>query len=123
KMLYDNALLAVSYAEAHQVTGRADFARVLRETLEYVLREMTSPQGGFYSATDADSEGEEGKFFVWTPEEVEAVRGAERARPFCFHFGITAGGNFEAGKSILHVDHTVGDTAKAFHLEPAQVET
>jgi uncharacterized protein YyaL (SSP411 family) len=66
KMLYDNALLAVAYAEAAQATGRADFARVARETLDYVLREMTTPDGAFYSATDADSEGEVGRFFVWS---------------------------------------------------------
>src|SRR6516165_9242041 len=75
KMLYDNALLAVAYAEAAQVTGRADFARVARETLDYVLREMTSPDGAFYSATDADSEGVEGKFFVWSQKEIEDVLG------------------------------------------------
>ncbi len=79
KMLYDNALLAVAYAEAFQVTARADFARVVRETLDYVLREMTAPGGAFYSATDADSEGEEGKFFVWTEKEIARAAGRRRA--------------------------------------------
>jgi uncharacterized protein len=102
KMLYDNALLALAYAEAWQVTGRADFARVLRETLDYVLREMTSSEGAFYSATDADSEGEEGKFFVWTPDEVRAVLGEEAER-FMRFYDITPQGNFE-GKSIPYVE-------------------
>jgi len=101
KMLYDNALLAVSYAEAWQVTGRADFARVLRETLDYVLLEMTSPEGGFYSATDADSEGEEGKFFVWSRKEIEDLLGPEAPR-FAKHYDVTEGGNFE-GHNILNV--------------------
>jgi uncharacterized protein YyaL (SSP411 family) len=106
KMLYDNALLAVAYAEAHQVTGRPDFARVVRETLDYVLREMTAPQGAFYSATDADSEGEEGKFFVWTEGELRERLGAEAAR-FMRHYGVSAGGNFHElpGANILHVAH------------------
>jgi uncharacterized protein YyaL (SSP411 family) len=101
KMLYDNALLAVAYAEAAQVTGRADFARIARETLDYVLREMTSPDGAFYSATDADSEGEEGKFFVWSDKEIKQVLGPgpETAR-FLRYYGVTAGGNFE-GSNIL----------------------
>ncbi|HEX4407039.1 MAG TPA: thioredoxin domain-containing protein [Polyangia bacterium] len=105
KMLYDNALLAVAYAEAAQATGRADFARVARETLDYVLREMTSPDGAFYSATDADSEGVEGKFFVWSLKEIEDVLGPgpETAR-FVRYYGVTAGGNFE-GENILNVAH------------------
>ncbi len=112
KMLYDNGLLAVAYAEAFQVTGRADFARVLRETLDYLAREMTAPDGGFYSATDADSEGPdgvsaEGKFWVWSKREIEQVLeripGSDAAR-FCAHYGVTAGGNFE-GENILHVAH------------------
>jgi uncharacterized protein len=103
KMLYDNALLAVAYAEAWQVTRRPDFARVLRETLDYILREMTSPEGGFYSATDADSEGEEGKFFVWSRAEVEAVLAdAALAERFCRYYDITAKGNFE-GHNIPNV--------------------
>ena len=101
KMLYDNALLAVAYAEAWQVTRRADFARVLRETLDYVLREMTAPDGGFYSATDADSEGEEGKFFVWSEAEVKQILGDE-AEGFARHHDVTAEGNFE-GHNILRV--------------------
>jgi uncharacterized protein YyaL (SSP411 family) len=100
KMLYDNALLVVAYVEAHQVTGRADFARVARETLDYVLREMTSPEGGFYSATDADSEGEEGKFFVWSLGEVRALLGDEAER-FARYYDVTEGGNFE-GHNILN---------------------
>jgi hypothetical protein len=101
KMLYDNALLAVAYAEAWQVTGRADLARVARTTLDYVLREMTSPEGGFHSATDADSEGEEGRFFVWEAREVRALLG-EEAEAFLRYYGVTPDGNFE-GRNVLHV--------------------
>jgi uncharacterized protein YyaL (SSP411 family) len=101
KMLYDNALLAVAYAEAFQVTGRPVLARVVGETLDYVLREMTSPEGGFYSATDADSEGEEGKYFVWSLSEVRQHLGPDAER-FIRHYGVTAAGNFE-GHNILHV--------------------
>ncbi|HYQ80223.1 MAG TPA: thioredoxin domain-containing protein [Anaeromyxobacteraceae bacterium] len=101
KMLYDNALLAVAYAEAWQVTGRADFARVVRTTLDYLLREMASPEGGFYSATDADSEGVEGKFFVWSEREIRERLGPEADR-FAAFYGVTPGGNFE-GENVLHV--------------------
>jgi len=106
KMLYDNALLAVAYAEAFQVTARADFARVVRETLDYVLREMTAPGGAFYSATDADSEGEEGKFFVWSEKEIRERLGADAPR-FMRYYGVTAGGNFAEipGANILNVAH------------------
>jgi uncharacterized protein YyaL (SSP411 family) len=101
KMLYDNALLAVAYAEAWQITQKPVFARVLRETLDYVLREMTAPEGGFYSATDADSEGEEGKFFVWSAAEVKEILGPEAER-FMRHYDITPAGNFE-GHNIPNV--------------------
>ena len=99
KMLYDNAQLAVAYAEAYLSTRRPVFARVVRETLDYLLREMTSPEGGLYSATDADSEGEEGKFAVWSEAEIRAVVGADADR-FCGYYGVTAEGNFE-GHNIL----------------------
>jgi uncharacterized protein YyaL (SSP411 family) len=108
KMLYDNALLVVAYAEAHQVTGRADFARVARDTLDYLLREMTSPDGGFYSATDADSKrpdgkSEEGAFFVWSEAEIrQLLGGGPGADRFIRHYGVTAEGNFE-GANILAV--------------------
>jgi len=101
KMLYDNALLALAYAEAWQVAKRPDFARVLRSTLDYVLREMTAPDGGFYSATDADSEGEEGRFFVWSEGEIRQILGKEAERFIAFH-GVTQRGNFE-GYNILSV--------------------
>ena len=90
KMLYDNALLARTYLEALQVTGRGLYRRIASEVLDYVLAEMTSPEGGFYSATDADSEGREGVFFVWRPGEVEELLGGEDARLFCEYFNITA---------------------------------
>jgi uncharacterized protein YyaL (SSP411 family) len=106
KMLYDNALLVVAYAEAHQVTGRADFARVARDTLDYLLREMTAPAGAFYSATDADSKrpdgkSEEGAFFVWAEAEIRELLGADADR-FIRYYGVTAEGNFE-GANILAV--------------------
>jgi uncharacterized protein YyaL (SSP411 family) len=100
KMLYDNALLAVAYAEAWQVTRRRDFARVVRQTLDYLLRDMAAPEGGFFSATDADSEGEEGRFFTWTARELEQALGVE-APAFAEFHGATAEGNWteEAGSA------------------------
>ncbi|MBI1801053.1 MAG: thioredoxin domain-containing protein [Chloroflexi bacterium] len=102
KMLYDNAQLARLYLHAYQATGKAFYARIATETLDYVLREMTHPQGGFYSTQDADSEGEEGKFYVWSPAEITAVLGAEDARIFAAYYDVDARGNFE-GKTILNV--------------------
>ncbi|MGH7820391.1 MAG: thioredoxin domain-containing protein, partial [Candidatus Binatia bacterium] len=121
KMLYDNALLVVAYLEAYQATGRDDFARVGSEILRYVSREVTSPDGGFYSATDADSEGEEGKFFVWTPKEVEKILGPKRASWFNAYYGVTKEGNFEHGTSILHVAATLEEIAKRFGKEPDEL--
>ena len=102
KMLYDNALLSRLYLHAYQVTDNPLYRRVAEETLDYVVREMTDPLGGFYSTQDADSEGEEGKFFVWTPQEIEAVLGPEDGALVAGYFGATEGGNFE-GKNILNV--------------------
>ena len=101
KMLYDNAQLVSLLIETYQATGDTAFAEVARETLDYVLREMTSDAGGFFSATDADSEGEEGKFFVWTPEQIDTVVGETRGRIVKAYFAVTPEGNFE-GHSILH---------------------
>src|SRR6266700_8100880 len=98
-MLYDNAQLVRVYLHLYQITKEEFFKRIAVETLEYVRREMLDAQGGFYSTQDADSEGEEGKFFVWTQGEVVEVLGEEEARIFCSYFDVTAGGNFE-GKNI-----------------------
>ena len=120
KMLYDNALLVVAYLEGYQATGREDFARIAQEILRYVEREMTAPEGGFYSATDADSEGEEGKFFVWTPKEIEKILGSQKARLFNTYYGVTEQGNFE-GKNILHVSRLLAEVAQEFKLKPEKV--
>jgi uncharacterized protein YyaL (SSP411 family) len=102
KMLYDNALLSRIYLHTYLVTGNPFYRRITEETLDYVVREMTSPEGGFYSTQDADSEGEEGKFFLWTPAEVTRELPPEDARLFMRYYDITDQGNFE-GKNILHV--------------------
>ncbi|MGD2178543.1 MAG: thioredoxin domain-containing protein [Anaerolineae bacterium] len=99
KMLYDNSQLARVYLHAWQVTGDEFFRTMVEEILDYVVREMTDPAGGFYSTQDADSEGEEGKFFVWTREEIREILG-DQANEFMAAYGVTEGGNFE-GKSIL----------------------
>ncbi len=122
KMLYDNALLVPAYLEAHQITGRADFARVARETLDYVLREMTSPQGGFYATQDADSEGEEGKFFVWSKAEVESLLDPADVRPFCESYDVSATGNWEH-KNILNRPRPHDDVAALLKLNPGDLET
>lgn len=103
KMLYDNALLARLYLLAYQATHRAEFARVARDTLAYLLRELRSPEGGFYSSQDADSEGEEGKYYVWTRQEVLDVLGPELGELACRYWDMTDVGNFEHHTNVLHV--------------------
>jgi uncharacterized protein len=121
KMLYDNAMLAGSYLVAWQETERTDYLRVVRETLDYVLRDMTDPLGGFYSAEDADSEGEEGRFYVWTPQEVQEVLGQERAAAFCKVYDVSEAGNFE-GHNILHLSKPIAVCAKILGREASSLE-
>ena len=120
KMLYDNALISRLYLDTYLVTGNELYSRVATETLDYVRREMTDPSGGFYSSQDADSEGEEGKFFVWTPAEVEALLGPENASLFCRYFDVSSSGNFE-GQSILHIDSDLTAIARLLKVEPEQL--
>ena len=101
KMLYDNASLTSAYVDGWKVTGEPEYRRIAEETLGYVLREMTSPAGAFFSTQDADSEGEEGKFYVWSKQEIEAILGKQDAAIFCQVYNVTADGNFE-GHNILH---------------------
>lgn len=109
KMLYDNALISFVFTEIFRATGNPFFKQAATEIFKYILRDMTSPEGGFYSAEDADSEGEEGKFYVWTPDEVIQVLGADEGKIFCEIFGITVKGNFE-GKSIPNlIDSNIRD--------------
>ncbi len=100
KMLYDNALIPPIYVEAYQLTRDPKYLEVVDKTLRYVLREMTSPDGGFYSAQDADSEGEEGKFYVWKKNEIEQILGSD-SEVFCLYYDVVYGGNFE-GHTILY---------------------
>jgi uncharacterized protein YyaL (SSP411 family)/aryl-alcohol dehydrogenase-like predicted oxidoreductase len=120
KMLYDNAQLARVYLEAFQLTRDGTYQRVAVETMDYVLREMTHPEGGFYSATDADSEGEEGKFFVWTPAEIKAALGEEKGARFCTFFDVTEEGNWE-GKSVLNVPRPLEEVAGELSIEPPEL--
>ena len=121
KMLYDNALLAKTYIEAYQVTHDADYQRIATEILDYIIREMTSPEGGFYSATDADSEGVEGKFFVWNPAQIEkAVSSEEDAKRFCAYYDITTEGNWE-GKSIPNTPRTLEAVAQDLGCSPEEL--
>lgn len=112
KMLYDNALLVVAYAEAYQLTKDPFYLEIVRKTLNYVLREMISKEGGFFSAQDADSEGVEGKYYVWKKKEIQEILG-EGAEPFCLYYDVTEGGNFE-GDTILCNNMSL--SAIAFHL-------
>ncbi len=129
KMLYDNAQLAVTYLEGFQATGDPAYAAVARETLDYVVREMSCPDGGFYSATDADSpapsgQDEEGWFFTWTPAELESLLGTERAARFGRYYGVSPSGNFEGrnilstrGRTLEEVAGQLGATAEALDAE------
>jgi len=115
KMLYDNAQLAQVYLHAYLLTGESQFCRVCEETLDFILREMTHPEGGFYSSLDADSEGEEGKFYVWTAEELESVLGDDYDF-FKIAYGITESGNWE-GKTILQRALDASTLASRFGMD------
>ncbi len=119
KMLYDNAQLARVYLHLWQVTGDPEFRRVVEDTLDYVLREMTDPSGGFYSTQDADSEGHEGKFFVWTPADIDGALGAE-AVLFKEAYGVTPRGNFE-GQNILFVAAAADELAARHDIPETEV--
>jgi hypothetical protein len=119
KMLYDNALIPVNYAEAYQITKDPFYLDVLQKTLDFVLREMTSPEGGFYSAYDADSEGVEGKFYVWTKSEIKEILGSD-AELFCLYFDVTDGGNWE-GNSILCNNINISSVAFNFGIPEDKV--
>ncbi len=109
KMLYDNALLVPAYLAAYQLAGKADYARVATETLEYVIREMQGTEGGYYSSQDADSEGVEGKFFVWKKEEVDALLG-DRAETFCKYYDVTEGGNWEETNILNRLNRLLSES-------------
>ncbi|HEX7998083.1 MAG TPA: thioredoxin domain-containing protein [Pyrinomonadaceae bacterium] len=112
KMLYDNALLARLYLHVYQLTNDDFYRRIAEETLDYVTREMTDERGGFYSTQDADSEGHEGKFFVWSIDEIKETLGEENGALFCAYYDVTAGGNFE-GQNILNVKRSAEEVAQA----------
>jgi len=141
KMLYDQAQLICSYVDAYQVTHDPFYANIAKRTCDYVLRDMTNPEGGFYSAEDADSEGVEGKFYVWTREEIEkelacgsdipvATGRGKSAAPtmaegtiniFCRDYGVEQDGNWEQGNNVLHVALAIDQTAKLFHKSESEV--
>ena len=120
KMLYDNAALIGLYAQAAIASGDPEYARVAAETAAYVVREMQSPEGGFYSSFDADSEGHEGKFYVWTSEQVRAVLTSEEFAAFAPRYGLDHGANFE-GRWHLHISASLEDIANAQGRSPAEV--
>ncbi len=120
KMLYDNALLVFSYLELWQVSKKEAYKEICEEIVAYVLRDLASPLGGFYSAEDADSEGKEGKFYLWSLEEIQNILGKEESRLFCDYFHISSSGNFE-GKNILHTPEKIEEFCNRRQLDPVSV--
>ncbi len=123
KMLYDQATLAIVYTEAYQATGKEEYAQTAREIFTYVLRDMTAPEGGFYAAEDAESEGEEGKFYLWTEEEIRQVLGSEEAALIVKIFNIEEGGNFieqvtgrRTARNVLHLTKSVKELASELKM-------
>ncbi|HRY28716.1 MAG TPA: thioredoxin domain-containing protein [Elusimicrobiota bacterium] len=118
KMLYDNALLPRAYLDAYQAAPHPRHARVVRETLEYVLREMSDPAGGFHSSQDADSEGREGSYYLWTLREIHDVLGPEDGPLAGDYFNVRAGGNFEAGQNVLRITETDNAFCARHRIDP-----
>ncbi len=123
KMLYDNALLAIAYVDAYSLTGDEQYARVVEEIFTYIQRDMTSPEGAFYSAEDADSEGIEGKFYVWDRDEIEDVLGLEAMHTYCHVYDITPEGNFEGANIPNLIGHTIAELAQERDLNELALRT
>lgn len=121
KMLYDNGQLVSVYANAYRTMPNPFFKSVINHTLDFVARELTSPEGGFYSALDADSEGEEGKFYVWTNAEIKELLGND-ADLFCSYYQVNEQGNWEHGKNILHTLTSTEEFAKGHNIDVANFE-
>lgn len=122
KMLYDNALLSRTYFEAYQATQNEMYRGVANEILNFVLREMKSPEGGFYSTQDADSEGIEGKFYVWTRDQIKEILGKENGTPFCAYYGVTSQGNFEGKSSVLYIASSLEKVSELYGIAPPKLE-
>ncbi|KIH77008.1 hypothetical protein SAMN05660860_00523 [Geoalkalibacter ferrihydriticus] len=120
KMLYDQALATLAYLDAWQATGENFYGQVAQEILDYLVRDLKHPEGAFCCGEDADSEGEEGTFYVWTPEQIRSVLGKEQGDILCHIYGVTESGNFE-GKNILHLERDVAELAKETATPPEQL--
>jgi len=122
KMLYDNALIIQLYVELFQITNEEHYLQIVKKTLDYVTREMTSPDGGFYSAQDADSEGEEGKYYVWTKQEIfDLLEDNTNSEILCDYYGVTNNGNFD-GKNILNIKGTIKGLAEKYDKTQEDIE-
>jgi hypothetical protein len=121
KMLYDQALLSKVYIQAYQITGKQEYASTAREIFDYVLRDMTDPEGGFYSAEDADSEGKEGVFYVWEQKEIDAILDKDEAEIFSACYGVTEKGNFEENKTILNIAISTAELEKKFDKDHTEI--
>ncbi|MHC4672275.1 MAG: thioredoxin domain-containing protein, partial [Planctomycetota bacterium] len=121
KMLYDQALISSVYLEAYQLTGRQRYAQVAKDIFDYVLADLQSPEGGFYSSRDADSEGVEGKYYVWSKSEVLAILGDETGEIFCNYYGITDQGNWE-GQNILNIQQDIDDLDQLHGIETGKLQ-
>jgi uncharacterized protein YyaL (SSP411 family) len=128
KMLYDQALVSRTYIDAYRLTGETRYARVAREVFDHVIDDLQSPDGGFYSTRDADSEGQEGKYYVWTKAEILAVLGEEDGELFCCYYGVSASGNWNdphapgVAKNILHVPRDLETVAQLNNVDPHELE-
>jgi len=129
KMLYDQALLALAYLETYQLTGKNEHAQTAREIFTYVLRDLTSPQGGFYSAEDADSEGVEGKFYLWTKQQINTALPKNQAELIIKAFNVSKKGNFieetgdhETNNNILHLQNNLSDLAAKLNTDPESLQ-
>jgi uncharacterized protein YyaL (SSP411 family) len=117
KMLYDQALLSKVYLQTYQITGNKKYAKISKEIFDYVLRDMTDPKGGFYSAEDADSEGKEGAFYIWDRKQIASILSKDEAQIFSAYYGVTEEGNFEEGKTILNITTSLEELEKKFQKD------